>query len=77
MIMEFMLAHIIKSKEKYNTSVNAIESDFDFNDDAIAIVHEFIKVSFDNCWSKFDEYYKIFDLSPTYATVVVLHPAYK
>ncbi len=43
-----MLAHIIKSKERYNTSNNAIKPNSDLNDETIATAREFIKVSFDN-----------------------------
>ncbi len=43
-----MLAHIIESKRRYNTSNNAVESDPNPNDETIAITREFIKVSLDN-----------------------------
>ena len=33
--MEFILAYIIESKERYNTSVNAVESNPGLNDDVI------------------------------------------
>jgi len=72
-----MLAHIIESKRRYNTSNNAVESDPNPNDETIAITREFIKVSLDNYWDKFDEYYKTLDLSFVYAAAVILYPAYK
>jgi len=72
-----VLAHIIKSKKRYNTSNNVVKLDFSFDDETIATARELIKVFLDNCWGKFDEYYKIFDLSPVYAAAVVLHLVYK
>jgi hypothetical protein len=77
MVMELMLAYIIESKERYNTSIDAIESDFDLDDDAVVTVREFMKISLHNCWSKLDKYYKILDLSFIYAAAIVLHPVYK
>ena len=75
--MELMLAHIIKSKKRYNISNNTVKSDFGPDDDAVATARELMKISFDNCWDKLDKYYKIFNLSPAYAAAVVLHPIYK
>ncbi len=72
-----MLAHIIKSKKRYNTSNNAVKSNPDLNDEIIVIAREFIKVSLDNYWGKFDKYYKILDLSFIYVIIVILHPVYK
>ncbi len=42
-----MLAHIIKSKMRCNTSNNAVKSNPDL-DEIIVIAREFIKVSLDN-----------------------------
>ncbi len=72
-----MLAHIIKSKERYNTPNNAVKSDSGLDDETIVTAREFIKVSLDNCWGKLDKYYKTLDLSSVYAAVVVLYLVYK
>ncbi len=49
MALKFILAHIIKSKERYNILNNAIKSDPGPNDETIATAREFIKISLDNC----------------------------
>ena len=75
--MELLLAHIIKSKKRYNIFNNAIKPDSDLNNDTVVIVCKLIKISLDICWDKLNKYYKTLDLSSTYAAAVILHPAYK
>ena len=57
--------------------INVVKPDSGPDDDVIIIARELIKVSLDNCWGKFDEYYKILDLSLAYAAVVILYFIYK
>jgi hypothetical protein len=74
--IEYFFNHIKLTKEEY-----ASDFTFDLNanpdnlklDDKIEKNRKYIKTLIDNCWGKFDEYYKFMDKTPVYAAALVLH----
>jgi hypothetical protein len=66
--------YVIYFKSQYN-DIEITEPGL--NDDEITVVKKYIKISFDNCWAKFNKYYFKFDFNFIYTGFVVLYSDYK
>lgn len=67
--------HVQELRLEYAVDYNVIELVHD--DEVTTAARKALRISFDNCWTKLNQYYQVFHKLPAYAAAVVLHPGLK
>jgi uncharacterized protein YyaL (SSP411 family) len=68
--IEFLSEKMISAKKDHTTRMEAEDPG---EDNVFTQTNKYITTSFDNCWGKLNEYYKMLDETPVYVAAIVLH----